>query len=154
MRRRNESTERITQQERKLLAEWRAGQSTDDTAIVGGGEGIEVTAPMTASVWKIQVTEGDAVKEGQVLAILEAMKMEIRESRHDCADDSYSRRRQHGGEICRTSRSQAWNTAGSRTGSHVLEINASRLITWTYFGNLLQSHSSSPTRHLRAGSPT
>lgn len=83
MRRRNESTERITQQERKLLAEWRAGQSTDDTAIVGGGEGIEVTAPMTASVWKIQVTEGDAVKEGQVLAILEAMKMEIRESRHD-----------------------------------------------------------------------
>jgi biotin carboxyl carrier protein len=48
---------------------------------MGGGEGIEVVAPMTASVWKIQVKEGDVVKDGQVLAILEAMKMEIREFR-------------------------------------------------------------------------
>jgi urea carboxylase len=78
--RRNAATKQITREERDLLAKWREGQVTEDAAILGGGEGIEVTAPMTASVWKIQVKEGDAVKEGQVLAILEAMKMEIRKS--------------------------------------------------------------------------
>jgi biotin carboxyl carrier protein len=41
--------------------------------------GIEVISPMTSSVWKVQVSPGDIVKEGQVLVILEAMKMEIRE---------------------------------------------------------------------------
>jgi biotin carboxyl carrier protein len=34
---------------------------------------------MTASVWKILVAVGDVVMAGQTLAILEAMKMEIRE---------------------------------------------------------------------------
>lgn len=33
---------------------------------------------MTASLWKVLVTVGEAVKVGQTLAILEAMKMEIR----------------------------------------------------------------------------
>ncbi len=36
-------------------------------------------APMTASVWKVLVAVGDVVSAGQTLAILEAMKMEIRE---------------------------------------------------------------------------
>ncbi len=43
-------------------------------------------APMTSSVWKIMVKEGDVVKENDVLVILEAMKMEIRElkSTYEC----------------------------------------------------------------------
>ena len=76
---RNEATKQVTNQERVLLAGWRSQQSTEDAAAIGGGEGIEVVAPMPASVWKILVTEGEVVKDGQVLAILEAMKMEIRE---------------------------------------------------------------------------
>jgi len=37
----------------------------------------EVTADMTANVWKVLVEPGEPVKEGDVLVILEAMKMEI-----------------------------------------------------------------------------
>jgi biotin carboxyl carrier protein len=36
-----------------------------------------VTAPVTGTVWKIQVAVGDSVEEGQTLVILESMKMEI-----------------------------------------------------------------------------
>ena len=39
-----------------------------------GAESVE--APMPGNVWKIQVKEGQEVKEGDVLIILEAMKME------------------------------------------------------------------------------
>jgi urea carboxylase len=76
---RNLATKRVTEQERALLAEWRSQQVTEDVSAIGPGEGIEVVAPMPASVWKVLVSEGDTVKEGQVLVILEAMKMEIRE---------------------------------------------------------------------------
>lgn len=37
----------------------------------------EVKASMAGSVWKITVTEGEKVTEGQDVAILESMKMEI-----------------------------------------------------------------------------
>ena len=37
----------------------------------------EVEAQITGSVWKIQVSVGDAVNEGDELIILESMKMEI-----------------------------------------------------------------------------
>ena len=37
----------------------------------------EVRAEMVANVWKIVVAEGDSVKEGDTLVILESMKMEI-----------------------------------------------------------------------------
>ena len=36
-----------------------------------------VTAPVTGTVWKIQVQVGDSVNEGQTLVILESMKMEM-----------------------------------------------------------------------------
>jgi len=36
-----------------------------------------VTAPVTGTVWKIQVQVGDSVNEGQALVILESMKMEM-----------------------------------------------------------------------------
>jgi acetyl-CoA carboxylase biotin carboxyl carrier protein len=37
----------------------------------------EVRAEMVANVWKIVVSEGEAVAEGDTLVILESMKMEI-----------------------------------------------------------------------------
>ncbi|MEU6414200.1 biotin/lipoyl-binding carrier protein [Microbispora sp. NPDC046933] len=37
----------------------------------------EVRAEMVANVWKIVVSEGDVVEEGDTLVILESMKMEI-----------------------------------------------------------------------------
>lgn len=37
----------------------------------------EVLSEMVANVWKVLVSSGDAVTEGDTLAILESMKMEI-----------------------------------------------------------------------------
>ena len=37
----------------------------------------EVQAEMVANVWKIVVTQGDTVADGDTLVILESMKMEI-----------------------------------------------------------------------------
>lgn len=38
---------------------------------------IKVEAEITGNVWKVEVKEGDQVSEGDVLVILESMKMEI-----------------------------------------------------------------------------
>lgn len=43
-------------------------------AVTGAGEA--VIAPMPGNILKVNVTQGQAVKEGQVLVVLEAMKME------------------------------------------------------------------------------
>ena len=40
------------------------------------GSGDAVTAPMPGTILKVNVTNGQAVKAGQVLVVLEAMKME------------------------------------------------------------------------------
>lgn len=40
------------------------------------GEGLRVDAPMPGTILKVNVAPGQAVKEGDVLLILEAMKME------------------------------------------------------------------------------
>ena len=37
----------------------------------------EVEAHITGTVWKIEVAVGDAVQEGDTVAILESMKMEM-----------------------------------------------------------------------------
>ncbi len=39
-------------------------------------DGVVITAPMQGNMWKILVAEEETVVEGQVVAILEAMKME------------------------------------------------------------------------------
>lgn len=45
-------------------------------AAAPAGSGTPVTAPLAGNIWKIIATEGQSVAEGDVLLILEAMKME------------------------------------------------------------------------------
>ncbi|KAK4689029.1 urea carboxylase, partial [Tremellales sp. Uapishka_1] len=77
---RNKAGRAATVKENRLLQVWREAQSQreeeegDDD---GHETGMNVEAPMTSSVWKILVAVGDVVTEGQTVAILEAMKMEI-----------------------------------------------------------------------------
>ena len=45
-------------------------------APAAAGAGEKVTCPMTGNILAVNVNVGDSVKEGQVLMVLEAMKME------------------------------------------------------------------------------
>ncbi|EIE7077831.1 biotin/lipoyl-binding protein, partial [Salmonella enterica subsp. enterica serovar Minnesota] len=45
-------------------------------AAAPAGAGTPVTAPLAGNIWKVIATEGQTVAEGDVLLILEAMKME------------------------------------------------------------------------------
>ena len=49
-------------------------------APVTGGE--QITAPLAGNIWKVHATPGQAVQEGDVLLILEAMKMETEVRAH------------------------------------------------------------------------
>ncbi|EEB6068364.1 biotin/lipoyl-binding protein, partial [Salmonella enterica] len=45
-------------------------------AAAPAGAGTPVAAPLAGNIWKVMATEGQTVAEGDVLLILEAMKME------------------------------------------------------------------------------
>ncbi len=53
-----------------------SAESAPAPAAEPAGEGEPVTAPLSGNIWKIQVSPGQQVKEGDTLLILEAMKME------------------------------------------------------------------------------
>jgi acetyl-CoA/propionyl-CoA carboxylase, biotin carboxylase, biotin carboxyl carrier protein len=42
----------------------------------GGGGADELVSPLQGNMWKVLVKQGDTVEEGQLLCIIEAMKME------------------------------------------------------------------------------
>ncbi|MBO5369726.1 MAG: biotin/lipoyl-binding protein [Clostridia bacterium] len=54
----------------------KAAPAAPAAAPAAAGEGAEVVAPMQGTILAVNVKDGDAVKKGQVLFILEAMKME------------------------------------------------------------------------------
>ncbi len=49
---------------------------TETPAPAAVGNGTPVKSPMPGTILKVNVTNGQAVKEGEVLVVLEAMKME------------------------------------------------------------------------------
>jgi urea carboxylase len=69
--------------ERVLYAEWKAESASaetaedDDAVDVDDARNVVVSSPMAANVWKVEVQPGDILHDGQVVAILEAMKMEV-----------------------------------------------------------------------------
>ncbi|KAJ9104963.1 hypothetical protein QFC19_003760 [Naganishia cerealis] len=76
------------ERENALLSAWREKKAAEDEKEAGmvhvddGAVLLDLVSPMTASLWKVLVTVGEAVKAGQTLAILEAMKMEIHQFCH------------------------------------------------------------------------
>ncbi|OLN81828.1 putative urea carboxylase 3 [Colletotrichum chlorophyti] len=70
--------------EQRLFADWNAAKAADASKqSVGDGESasegaVAVESPMSANVWKVLVKVGDVLQEKQTVAILEAMKMEIK----------------------------------------------------------------------------
>ncbi len=51
-------------------------QTPVKTASAGSGTGVEVKAPVAGTILEVKVQVGQQIKRGQVIAILEAMKLE------------------------------------------------------------------------------
>ncbi len=53
------------------------GESNSSTKKENNGDGIDVLSPMNAKVIKVNIESGNSVNEGDILFIVEAMKMEV-----------------------------------------------------------------------------
>ena len=67
------SIELMSEEEAKAA---KSAPAAPAAAPAAAGEGKEVKAPMQGTILSVNVKNGDVVKKGQVLFILEAMKME------------------------------------------------------------------------------
>ncbi|GAA5010324.1 urea carboxylase [Acinetobacter puyangensis] len=54
-----------------------ADEIDDDSAVIIPENGLAVESHMPGSIWKVECAVGDIVEEGQILAVIEAMKIEI-----------------------------------------------------------------------------
>ena len=72
------------------------GENTDEAPLPENYESIE--SPASGNVWKLCVAEGDSVDEGQLVAILESMKMEI-EVHASCAGTIAALKKQEGQSV-------------------------------------------------------
>jgi urea carboxylase len=77
-------TQEMQDLEDKLYAEWMQEKEAEEQRekdrlkeLRDEGPKITVDSPIDANVWKVLVQPGDVLKQGQIVAILEAMKMEI-----------------------------------------------------------------------------
>ena len=70
------SIELISEEEAKAAQAAPAAAQAPAAAPTPAGEGATVAAPMQGTILSVNVKNGDAVKSGDVLFILEAMKME------------------------------------------------------------------------------
>ncbi|KAJ8120097.1 hypothetical protein ONZ43_g3106 [Nemania bipapillata] len=82
-RRQREASEEQEAVENMLYAEWatEAGSSEavgEEQLATEDDNTVIIPSPMAASLWKIEIKEGDIIEEGQVVAVLEAMKMEVK----------------------------------------------------------------------------
>ena len=72
----SENDAKIAASEAKEVKEEVAEAPKPAPAPVAKGEGVEVKAPMQGTINRVDVQNGSEVKKGQVLCILEAMKLE------------------------------------------------------------------------------
>jgi urea carboxylase len=56
---------------------FQSAQDLDADNVTEEVAGTPVESPVAGNIWKLNVSEGDAVNEGDVVAVLESMKMEI-----------------------------------------------------------------------------
>lgn len=81
--------EKMIQAENESIQKWQSEKTKDqvDINIVENllqEDDIEaVEAPVDANVWKVEVKDGDSITTGQVVVILEAMKLEINVCVHE-----------------------------------------------------------------------
>lgn len=68
--------ELMSEAEAKASTAPAAAPAAAPTAPVAAGEGEKIESPMPGTILAVNVNNGDVVKKGQVLMILEAMKME------------------------------------------------------------------------------
>ena len=68
--------ESVSENNQTIAAPAQAAQPQPSAQPVQGGAGAELKAPMAGNILEVKVALGQQVKKGQVIAILEAMKLE------------------------------------------------------------------------------